>query len=67
VDFPGIIVLVSKNSLLSSGQQWEISCAKQENKKILGIWAYSNDRTFLNGINIQDWSDDNISDFINNL
>ena len=60
----GIIVLVSKNSLLSSGQQWEIQCAKEENKKILGIWAYSDDRTFINGINIQDWSDDNISDFI---
>lgn len=41
----GVIALVSKNSLASSGQKWEISCARDENKKVLGIWAYSNDRT----------------------
>lgn len=33
----GVIVLVSKNSLSSSGQKWEISCATEEMKKILGI------------------------------
>ena len=37
----GVIILVSKNSLTSSGQKWEIQCAKEEGKKILGIWAYS--------------------------
>lgn len=37
----GVIVLVSKNSLSSSGQKWEISCAKEEKKPILAIWAYS--------------------------
>lgn len=26
----GVIVLVSKNSLTSSGQRWEIQCAKEE-------------------------------------
>ena len=34
----GVIVLVSKNSLTSSGQKWEIQCAREENKKILGIY-----------------------------
>ena len=29
----GVIALVSKNSLNSSGQKWEISCAKDEKKK----------------------------------
>ncbi len=33
----GVIVLVSKNSLTSSGQKWEIKCAKEEGKRILGI------------------------------
>lgn len=33
----GVIVLVSKNSLSSSGQKWEIQCAKEEKRKILGI------------------------------
>ena len=63
----GVIVLVSNNSLTSSGQKWEIQCAKDEGKKILGIWAYSNDRTNIVGINIRSWSDSNISDFIDSL
>lgn len=41
----GVIVLASKNSLSSSGQKWEIRCAKDEGKPIRGIWAYQDDRT----------------------
>lgn len=63
----GVIVLVSKNSLSSTGQKWEINCAKEEGKKILGIYAYSDDRTFISGVNIKTWSDSNISDFIDSL
>ncbi len=37
----GVIVLVSKNSAASSGQKWEIQCAKEEGKPILGIRAYA--------------------------
>lgn len=63
----GVIVLVSNNSLDSSGQKWEIQCAKEEAKPILGIWAYSNDRTNISGIQIKIWSDANISNFIDSL
>lgn len=63
----GVIILVSKNSLTSSGQKWEIQCAKEEGKIILGIWAYSNDRTNIVGINTVVWSDINISNFIDSL
>jgi hypothetical protein len=63
----GVIVLVSKNSLKSDGQKWEIDCAKEESKKIRGIWAYSDDRTNLVGVNTFAWSDKNISDFIDSL
>ena len=63
----GVIVLVSKNSLTSSGQKWEISCAKEEKKKMRGIWAYSDDRTNLEGVNTVVWSDKNITDFIDSL
>lgn len=63
----GVIVLVSKNSLLSSGQKWEIQCAREEGKKVLGIWAYTNDRTNIIGVNTKVWSDNNISTFIDNL
>lgn len=63
----GVIVLVSKNSLASTGQEWEIACAKEEGKPIQGIWAYSTDRTAMNGISTSVWSDANISDFIDGL
>lgn len=63
----GVIVLVSKNSLTSSGQKWEIQCAKEEGKPIRGIWAYSNDRTDLPGVLTYVWSDSNISNFIDSL
>lgn len=63
----GVIVLVSKNSLTSSGQKWEIECAKEEGKPIRGIWAYSNDRTNLVGVPTYVWSDSNISSFIDSL
>lgn len=63
----GIIVLVSENSLTSSGQKWEIECAREEKKKILGIYAYSDDRTNIEGVNTKVWSDTNISDFIDSL
>ena len=63
----GVIVLVSKNSLISSGQKWEIQCAREEGKKIRGIWAYSDDRTDVVGVNTKAWSETNISDFIDSL
>ena len=63
----GVIVLVSKNSLSSNGQKWEVSCAKEEGKSIRGIWAYTDDRTNLDGVNTYVWSDKNISDFIDSL
>ncbi|EHU1702633.1 TIR domain-containing protein [Acinetobacter baumannii] len=63
----GIIVLVSNNSLRSSGQKWEIQCAKEEGKPILGIWAYTTDRTQIPGIITKVWSDANISSFIDSI
>lgn len=63
----GVIVLVSKNSHTSSGQKWEIQCAKEEEKKILGIWAYKDDRTNIVGVRTVVWSWDSIKDFIDSL
>ncbi|WP_230646750.1 TIR domain-containing protein [Bradyrhizobium sp. Leaf401] len=63
----GVIVLVSKNSTTSTGQKWEIACAKEERKKIRGIWAYTNDRTEIQGVTTYTWSDANISNFIDSL
>lgn len=63
----GVIVLVSKNSLSSTGQKWEIQCAKEEGKKLRGIRAYTDDHTDLPGVPTYTWSDKNISDFIDSL
>ena len=63
----GVIALISKNSPMSSGQKWEIQCAKEENKPIRGIWAYSDDRTNVVGVATYPWTDKNISDFIDSL
>ncbi len=63
----GVIVLVSKNSLTSSGQQWEIQCAREERKKVLGIYAYRDDRTNVGGVNTKVWTWDNIKNFIDSV
>jgi len=63
----GVIALVSESSLGSSGQKWEISCAKYERKKVLGIWAYRDDRTNLPGIRTVVWTWDGIAKFIDSL
>lgn len=63
----GVIALISKNSLTSSGQKWEIQCAKAEGKPVRGIWAYSGDRTNVVGVATYVWSDVNISDFIDSI
>ncbi len=63
----GVIALVSKNSLSSSGQKWEIACAREEGKKVLGIWAYKDDRTNLEGVRTVAWTWDAIATFIDGL
>jgi len=63
----GVLVVVSKNSLSSSGQKWEIQCAKEERKKIRGIWAYKDDRTDLYGVNTMVWTWENIANWIDSL
>lgn len=63
----GVIALVSKNSKTSTGQKWELECAKEEKKKVRGIWAYTDDRTTIDGVTTVVWSDKNITDFIDSL
>jgi hypothetical protein len=63
----GVIALISKNSTNSTGQKWEILCAKEEGKPLCGIWAYTDDRTAYGGVTTKSWNDDNISGFIDSL
>jgi hypothetical protein len=63
----GLIALISKNSIASSGQKWEIACAKEEGVPILAIWAYSTDSTKVDGVVAKAWAWDTISSFIDGL
>ncbi|MFA8629820.1 TIR domain-containing protein [Xanthomonas campestris pv. campestris] len=63
----GVLVVVSKNSLKSSGQKWEIACAKEEGVSLKGIWAYKDDRTELGGVSIMTWTWANIENWIDSL
>jgi hypothetical protein len=63
----GVIALISTNSLKSSGQQWEIACAKEEKKPVYAIWAYKEDRTELAKVTTRVWSWDGIAKFIDSL
>jgi hypothetical protein len=63
----GVLVIVSKNSPSSSGQKWEIKCAKEEKKKVRGIWAYKDDRTNIEGVNTMVWTWPNITKWIDSL
>ncbi len=63
----GCIALVSKNSKTSAGEKWEIKCAEEEGVKLRGVWAYTDDRTNLEGVNTVVWTWPNITNFINSL
>ncbi|MEM8976501.1 MAG: TIR domain-containing protein [Pseudomonadota bacterium] len=63
----GVLVIVSENSLSSSGQKWEIACAKEERVPLRGIWAYKADRTNLTGVNTVVWTWPNITSWIDGL
>ena len=63
----GVIALVSKNSLSSSGQKWEVQCANEEAKRVRGVWAYTDDRTDLAGVATSVWTWENIKNFIDSL
>ncbi|MDI9272452.1 TIR domain-containing protein [Stenotrophomonas sp. PFBMAA-4] len=66
----GVIALISRDSLNSSGQRWEVACAGKERKPVLGVWAYTSDRTkpdFMANYPIVEWSWDSIKKFIEGL
>lgn len=63
----GVIALISKDSKNSSGQKWEIECAKEEGKPILAIWAYTSDKTVVSGVTPKSWDWETIKNFIDKL
>lgn len=63
----GVIALISSSSLKSSGQKWEIQCTKEEKTPLLGIWAYKDDRTNVEGVRTVVWTWNAIENFIDGL
>nr|WP_064249119.1 hypothetical protein [Rhizobium leguminosarum]OAP91253.1 hypothetical protein A4U53_27720 [Rhizobium leguminosarum] len=63
----GVLAIVSKNSLTSSGQKWEIQCAKEEGRPVRGIWGYTDDRTNVAGVSTMVWTWPNIANWIDGL
>ena len=63
----GVIALISKHSLTSTGQKWEIKCAQEEGVPVLGIRIRKDDATTMPGIVNQAWTWENIANFIDKL
>lgn len=66
----GVIALLSKNSVSADGELWEIQCAIDEEKPLLGLFIYKEDRTVPQVMSDQNcivWTWDGLATFINGL
>lgn len=67
----GVIVLLSNNTWHAGGARWEMKCAKQENKPIIGMHIKKNDQRAippeLRNEEIITWSWNNIENFIEEI
>lgn len=66
----GVIALLSKNSPAADGELWEIGCAIEEAKPLVGLYIYKEDKTtpaIMNGQKCITWTWDGLADFINGL
>jgi hypothetical protein len=68
----GVIALVSKNTTAASGQLFEVRCAKEENKRVRGIYISTTDRPSslpveFDGVLVESWTWANIKGFIDSL
>jgi len=66
-----VVVLITKNLKQASGAIWEIKCAKEENKPILGVYiggaTLLDTPDELNGIKKVSWTWANIAEFLNKI
>lgn len=67
----GVIVLITKHLKNADGALWEIKCAKEESRSILGVYMSgcnaADAPTELNGIRKISWTWDGIAQFVNSL
>jgi hypothetical protein len=66
----GVIALISSNTPSATGELWEIKCAVEEGKPLLGIWIEDGYRTKpaeMGSTPCKAWTWDNVADFIDSL
>lgn len=66
----GVIALISSSTPKATGQLWEISCAVDEAKPLLGIWIEEDYRTKpaeMGSAPCKVWTWANVADFIDSL
>lgn len=66
----GVVALLSKNSLSADGELWEIKCAVEEGKKLLGLYIYKDDKTKpaeMGSAKCVTWTWDAVAKFIDSL
>jgi hypothetical protein len=66
----GVIALISSNTPDSEGELWEIECAVDEDKPLLGIWiedGYRTKPTEMGSAPCKPWTWENVADFIDDL
>jgi hypothetical protein len=66
----GVIALLSSNSMDSDGEKWEITCAKDEEIALIGVYIHSDDSSYpseMNGVKKIKWTWEGIADFIDGL
>ena len=67
----GVIVLLSKNTWHAGGARWEIKCAREEKKPIIGMHIKKNDKGAippeLKSKRVVLWSWANLEKFVNRI
>ncbi|EKA60997.1 hypothetical protein B277_09647 [Janibacter hoylei PVAS-1] len=66
----GVIALISSSTPDAAGQLWEIKCAREEGKPLLGIWIEDGYRTKpveMGTAPCKTWTWQNVGDFIDGL
>jgi hypothetical protein len=68
----GMIALVSRNTADATGARWEVSCAKQEDVPVRGVYIDANNKpsslpSEFAGVRVVEWTWDNIKNWLDTL
>lgn len=66
----GVIALISSNTPRATGQLWEIKCALEEKKPLLGLWIQDGYRTKpaeMGAAPVKAWTWENVTSFIDSI